>query len=132
MAHAVVFFGGAGELVFFDDAAVVFRNTRGGDEAGLGVATHHLAVEVKTRKRVLRERALLLKQLEVFRALGVHGIGIHIGIGLEIDFRLADVEEIKWVVLRDGARLVAVHHVIGQLANFCSQISLWTQCGKWF
>ena len=119
MAHAVVFLGGAGEFVFFDDAAVVFGNTRDGYETRLGVTAHHLTVEVHARLRVLRERALLPQQSKVFRAFGVHSIRIHVDGGIEVDFRFADVQKTKRVVLRKNASFVAVHHVIRKFTNFC-------------
>ena len=51
--HAVVLLVLPGQFVLLDDAAQVFLATGGGDQAGLRVVPHDLAVEVEAGLRVL-------------------------------------------------------------------------------
>ena len=130
VAHAVVLLVGPRQLVLLDDALEVILATGGGDQPGLAVPAHDLAVEIEMRLRVLPERALGDQPPEVLPSLGIDLRRVSIRRGRQIDLRLADVQEAQGIAGGDLARLLGRHHVVRQLTNAGRQRRLGAQCCK--
>ena len=110
----------------------VILATGGGDEAGLAVRAHDLAVEIEARRRVLPQRPLGDEPVEVLPALGIDFRRVKVRGGRQINFRLADVQEAERIAGGDLAGLLRRHHVVGQFADARGQFRFRAQRGKRF
>ena len=59
MAHTIIFLGGASQLVFLDNALIIFLTTGDSHKSSLNVVAHDLPIKIKTRIGVQNERALI-------------------------------------------------------------------------
>jgi hypothetical protein len=132
VANAVVLFVRPGEFVFFDDSVQIILTASRGDQTGLPVLSHDLAVEVKERLRVLLQRPVGDEPGKVFAPFGVHLRRVGIDLVGQIDFRLADVEEAEGFAASDLAALGGGHHVVGQFTKLAGDLMSRTECGERF
>ena len=128
--HAVVLLIGPRQLVLLDDAFEVVLATRGGDQPGLAVPAHDLAVQIEMRLRVLPQRALRNQPPEILPSLGIDLRRVNIRRRRQINLRLADMEEAQGIAGRDLPRLFGRHDIVRQLTNAGRQRRLGAQCCK--
>ena len=110
---AIQLFVLSGFLVFFDDLMLVVLDVTDGDETGLLVAADGLAVEVHAGGCFAEEYAVGLESFKGSAGLGIHGGGVGVDFGVEIDLSAVDVEEAEGVVGGEGSCFVAVDDIIG-------------------
>ena len=110
----------------------VFLATRRGDEADLRMFAHDLPVKIKTRLRILLQRAVTDELLKIFPALRIDFRRVRIRARRQINFRFADVQKTERVAGGDFARFVRRHHVVGQFADLRGQFGFGPQRGKRF
>ena len=108
--------------MLLDRAAQIILATGGGDQAGLRVPAHDLAVEIEAGPGVLPERALADKPVKVFPAPGIDLRVVNIHAGRQINFRLAHMEKAERIARRHGAGLLRGHDIVRQLANLVRQV----------
>jgi hypothetical protein len=130
MAHAIVFLIGARELVFFDNPAQIFLAARDRNKPDLGMFTHDLPVQIKTRRGVLPQCALRDECLEIFFAPGVNFWRINIRAGRQIDFRFADVQKAEGIASGHGACLLRRHDIVREFTNTARQFGFRAQSSK--
>ena len=122
MFHAVFFFVGAGQLMFFDDAVHIIGDISAHDKAVLRLAVHGLCIDIIHFLIVLDQPAFVLEHLEMLcRAFIYTGI-IFARAGLEIDFGLDDMIERHLVVAGFRACFFRIEHIVWTAFHFFDEI----------
>jgi hypothetical protein len=111
---AVEFFVGAGVLVFFDAALLVFVEGGDGYEADLDMGAHLLLVDVEAGGRVLAEPASGDEVVKGGAGFFVDGRGVVIDVFREVDFGFGDPEEAVRVGGGYPPCFGRVHDVVGE------------------
>ena len=97
MADAVVLLVHPCQLVLLDYAREIILAACGGDQTGLAVLAHDLAIEIETGLCVLPKGALGDKPLEILCSPAIDLRRINIGGRRQANFRLADVKEAEGI-----------------------------------
>jgi hypothetical protein len=114
VARPVVLLVPARVLVLLDEVPLVLAHAAQADDAGLDVAPHPLLIDVETGGRVAREDRVADQPVKVLTPPGVDAVVVEGNRRIEIDLRLADVQEGDWVSARQLARLLRGDHVVGE------------------
>ena len=130
MDHAVVFLVLAGQFVLLDLAGGVVVGVGAQDEAVLGPFAHGLGVDIVLLLVVLDEPAFLPPLLEIGDGLVIGGLGVLIGDGVEVDFRLGDVQQ--GLLSGHGLGLGGVEDVIRRCRDLGHDVLRGTDGGKGF
>ena len=130
MDHAVVFLVLAGQFVLLDLAGGIVVGMGAQDEAVLGPFAHGLGVDIVLLLVVLDEPAFLPPLLEIGDGLVIGGLGVLIGDGVEVDFRLGDVQQ--GLLSGHGFGLGGVEDVIRRCRDLGHEVLRGTDGGKGF
>ena len=109
----IVLFLFEGELVSLDAVLLVVIDRGEPDEAELRVVTHRLLIDVHAIFGVLYKVSLLDEMLQVGSTCRVHFVSVRIGLGIECDLWLVDVEEAHGVAVRHSTCLLGVEGIVG-------------------
>ena len=103
------------QFMLLDPAGLVFGRTDSGDDAGLAVVAHALAVDVITGPRILNQRAVRDETVQILPGPQVHPILCRFigGRRCEIDLRLLHMEKTEGIAGCQPRRLLPVDDIVG-------------------
>src|SRR5436190_479414 len=97
MAHAIILFVGARELMLLDDTVEVIVATGNADKSCLAMFAHDLPVQIEIWGGVLLESAFLNQPAKILFSLRIDFGRVNVCGCWQIDLGLADVQETQWV-----------------------------------
>ena len=114
LADAVVLFDRRGQLVLADAVGRVVGDRGDRGEAGLHPVAPGQPIDVIEWRGVAHQHAGLDHALQVLGGLGVDRAVVGVGLGIEVDLGLGDMQEAPRLARGALARLRARKHVIGR------------------